>query len=122
MQSVMGSRRPNCIIVDEIDGTAGAPGLLPIRLLRKPQSHEFGYLLNLPRCDLSAMRLVVTSSKTTVQCSRCDRTSTPATGGNDSKSAVQALLKLVYGGAGGLPREPVICRQLLRGIVTPHGH
>lgn len=75
MQSVMGSRRPNCIIVDEIDGTAGAPGLLPIRLLRRPQSHDFGYLLNLPRCDLSAMRLVVILSKTTVQCSRCDRTS-----------------------------------------------
>jgi hypothetical protein len=23
MQSVMGSRKPNCIIVDEVDGTAG---------------------------------------------------------------------------------------------------
>ena len=44
MKSVMGSKRPNCIIVDEVDGTAG---------------------------------------------------------GSDSKNAVHALVKLVYGGAGG---------------------
>ena len=25
MQSVLGDRRPNCIIIDEIDGAAGAP-------------------------------------------------------------------------------------------------
>lgn len=34
MQAVLGTRRPNCIIIDEIDGTAGTP-----QLRRGPGSH-----------------------------------------------------------------------------------
>jgi ATPase family associated with various cellular activities (AAA) len=80
MQSVMGSRKPNCIIVDEVDGTAGDKCTK-----HKPNDiaiPSVSYLMQAGSPPLwSDVRFI-------------------RSGGSDSKNAVQALLKLVYGGAG----------------------
>lgn len=100
MQSVMGAGRPNCVIIDEIDGATGAPLLyLSCRSECCSCSYDVCGDHACERCWLGRATHCSSCAGIPAMVSDVGLCVTSA-GGTEGRGAIQALLKLVQAGNG----------------------